>query len=375
MRRSRLLSIASLALALPLLSWAAVTDGDLPTSGRELYLAACAACHGANGRGAPRSQVGFDLPLPDFTDCGFATREPDGDWGAVVALGGPARGFSDLMPAFGDILDDRQIQVVLDEVRTFCTDDNWPRGELNLPRPLITEKAYPEDEAVLEAGVSTDDPGAVETAIVFEKRVRARGQVEVIFPFGWVEQPTDPAVPDSTEWRSALGDLAVGYKHAFFHSFERGSILSVTGEVKFPTGDEDVLGKGTYLFEPFLSYGQLFPASTFLHAQAGFELPLDTDRADNEAFLRAVFGGTLTSGPWGRSWTPMLELLGARDLVSGADTKWDAVYELQVTLSRRQHVMLNAGVRTPLTDPDERPTEVLFYVLWDWFDGGLFAGW
>jgi len=375
MPRTSLLSLAALALAVPFLSWAAVTDDNLPTSGRELYLAACAACHGADGRGASRSQVGFDVPLPDFTDCSFATREPDGDWGTIAAHGGPARAFSELMPAFGGILDDNRIRLILDEVRTFCTDDNWPRGELNLPRPLVTEKAYPEDEAVIDLGVTTDDPGVVRTEIVFEKRIRARGQIEVIFPFGWVEPSSDPSFPDRTEWSSALGDLALGYKHAFFHSLEHGSILSVTGEMKFPTGDEDVLGKGTYVFEPFLSYGQLLPAETFLHAQAGLELPFDTDRADNEAFLRAVFGGTLTSGKWGRAWTPMLELLGSRGLVSGADTDWDAVYELQVTLNRRQHVMLNAGVRTPLTDPDERSTQVLMYLLWDWFDGGLFAGW
>jgi hypothetical protein len=362
-------------MVVPLFSWAATSEGDLPASGRELYLAACAACHGADGRGAPRSQVGFDVPLPDFTDCSFATREPDGDWGTIAAHGGPARAFSEMMPAFGEILDDGRIQLVLDEVRTFCTDGRWPRGELNLPRALVTEKAYPEDEAVLEVGVTTDDPGAVKTALVFEKRIRARGQVEIVFPFGWVEQSPDPSLPDQTEWKSALGDLGLGYKHAFFHDLERGSILSVLGEVRLPTGDEGVLGKGTSVFETYLTYGQLLPANTFLQVQTGFEFPFDTDRADNEAVLGAVFGGTLTSGRWGRSWTPMIELLGARDLVSGAEAKWDAIYEFQVTLNRRQHVMLNVGVLTPLTDPDERSTQLLMYVLWDWFDGGLFAGW
>lgn len=375
MLRTSLLSITALALAVPLLSWAAAADTGLPASGRELYLDACAACHGADGRGAPRSQVGFDVPLPDFTDCSFATREPDSDWAAIVVHGGPVRAFSELMPAFGDVLDDREIQLILDEVRSFCTDERWPRGEHNLPRPLVTEKAYPEDEGVMAFGANTDDPGAVFGELIIEKRIQARSQIEIKFPFGWIEQTPDPAVPDQTEWTSTLGDLALAFKHAFFHHLPRGSVLSVTGEIKLPTGDEEALGKGTTVFEPFLSYGQLLPAGTFVQAQAGFELPFDTDKADNEAFLRAVFGGTLTSGKWGRSWSPMIELLGARDLVSGADTKWDAVYEFQVTLNRRQHVMLNVGVRTPLTDTDQRSTQVLMYVLWDWFDGGLGAGW
>jgi mono/diheme cytochrome c family protein len=375
MLRAILPGIVAFAVVFPVLSGAVTTEGDLPTTGRELYMAACSSCHGADGRGASRSQVGFDVPLPDFTDCSFATREPDGDWGAVVAMGGPARAFSEMMPAFGDALDEARIQLVLDEVRTFCNDYGWPRGELNLPRALVTEKAFPEDEAVVTFIVDTDNPGAMLTEIVFEKRIKRRGQIEINFPFGWVEQVPDLSDPDNTEWTSTLGDLTVGYKHAFFHSFERGAILSVNGEIKFPIGDEELLGKGTYVFEPFLSYGQLLPAGTFLQLQGGFEFPFDTDVADNEAFLRAVFGGTLTSGRWSRAWTPMLELLGSRDLVSGAEAHWDALPQVQIALNRRQHVMLNVGYRTPINDRDGRGDQVLVYLFWDWYDGGLFAGW
>ena len=70
------------------------TSGPLPQNGSELYGTACMACHGSDGAGAGRDRVGFDLPLPDFTDCSFATREANADWTAVVAEGGPARGFS-----------------------------------------------------------------------------------------------------------------------------------------------------------------------------------------------------------------------------------------------------------------------------------------
>lgn len=46
-------------------------------SGEEVYRAACAACHGDDGTGAPRTTVGFDTALPDFTDCAFTTSEAD----------------------------------------------------------------------------------------------------------------------------------------------------------------------------------------------------------------------------------------------------------------------------------------------------------
>src|SRR4029453_12673147 len=66
----------------------------LPTgsTAEEVYRAACATCHAPDGRGSARTVVGFDAPLPDFTDCRFATGEPDPDWFAVVHEGGPVRG-------------------------------------------------------------------------------------------------------------------------------------------------------------------------------------------------------------------------------------------------------------------------------------------
>ena len=44
-----------------------------------------------------------------------------------------------------------------------------------------------------------------------------------------------------------------------------------------PTGKESVgLGGGVTIFEPFVAFGQLLPADSFVQAQAGLELPFDT---------------------------------------------------------------------------------------------------
>jgi hypothetical protein len=48
---------------------------------------------------------------------------------------------------------------------------------------------------------------------------------------------------------------------------------------------------------------------------------------------------------------------------------------MQVTLSRRQHIMISGGVRLPVNERGERRAQVVAYFLWDWFDGGLFEGW
>ena len=92
--------------------------------------------------------------------------------------------------------------------------------------------------------------------------------------------------------------------------------------------------------------------------------------------LRAAAGRTLTFGnPYGRAWTPMLEVLGKWEDVSGYETEWDLVPQFQVTLNTRQHIMAATGFRVPITQRSSRDVEFVFYLLWDWFDGGVRQGW
>ena len=119
-------------------------------TGAEVWEVACAACHGADGAGQPRDLLGFDAKMPDLRDCTFATSEPTQDWFAVVHEGGPVRGLDRMMPAYGTALSDEEIARVVDYSRGFCRQlPDWPLGDLNLPRALFTEKAFPENEIVL----------------------------------------------------------------------------------------------------------------------------------------------------------------------------------------------------------------------------------
>jgi mono/diheme cytochrome c family protein len=340
-----------------------------PMTDEQLYRAACAACHGVNGAGAPRTQVGFDLPLPDFTDCSFATREPDADWQAIVHNGGPARAFNRMMPAFGAALTTDEVRRTVDYIRTFCSDRNWPRGDLNLPRALVTEKAFPEDEIVFTTEIALEGRASIMNEFVYEKRLGARSQYEVSVPFGIVER-------SAGAWTGGMGDIALGFKRTLIHTMPGGSIFSAAFEAILPTGDEDDdLGKGTVVLEPFLAFGQILPGDAFVQLQAGVEFPLDRDRAREEGFWRATLGKSITEGRWGRTWSPMVELLGAREFVSGEHALWDVVPQVQVTLSTRQHIMANIGVRIPMHQTDTRQAQLWVYLLWDWFDGGLFEGW
>ena len=136
-RPSTVIAVATTAGILCGVATAASIDAD-PMSGREIYRSACAACHGSDGRGSPPSLRAFADPVPDFTDCDFAAREPDSDWVGVAYEGGPSRGFSEFMPAFEGALTIEQLELAVSHIRTFCTDSRWPRGELNLPRALVT---------------------------------------------------------------------------------------------------------------------------------------------------------------------------------------------------------------------------------------------
>jgi hypothetical protein len=354
-------------------------DDGGPKTGEAIFRAACSTCHGVDGRGGSPSLMGFSDPVPDFTDCDFAAREPDSDWVGIAYEGGPSRGFSEFMPAFQGALTVDQVQLAVNHIRTFCTDHRWPRGELNLPRALITGKAYPEDEGVITTLIDTEGTGSILNKVVYEQRFGPRSQWEVVVPFGWLE--TDDVVADdgSTRWTSSMGDIAVAVKHAVYHSWEKGSIVSVAGELILPTGDDELgFGNGTTVFEPMILWGQILPADFFLQSQFGLELTADKDKAENAAFLRAALGWTTTSGEFGRAWSPMVEFTAGRNFAGDTDIKYSIVPQIpqiQITLNKRQHIMFNIGVRAPLNQRDTRTTQLIFYVLWDWFDGTFFEGW
>ncbi len=354
-----------LGLCIVLGCLAATAASAQTRDGAELFLAACAACHGADGRGQAPDILGFETPVPDFTECSFATPEADADWMSIIHQGGPARAFDRRMPAFGEALQEADIQRILDYIRGFCGDGRWPRGELNLPRALVTEKAFPENETVVTAGAPLSGAAGVRHTLLYEQRIGARAQFEVVVPF--------VAHETADGWRSGLGDVAVALKRVLSHSLARGNILSAAAEVVLPTGSEtDGTGGGQTVFEPFLAFGQILPADGFVQVQAGGELSTGGGR---EGFWRAAAGRTFVQQRFGRAWSPMIELLGARELERGARVHWDVVPQLQVSLSKRQHILVNGGFRVPVNDRAGRPTQFLAYFLWDWFDGGLLDGW
>lgn len=340
-------------------------------NGERVYKSGCIVCHGTNGTGAPETLTEFKRPdtFPDFSRCDQTTPEPNSAWKAVIVHGGPNRGFSQIMPAFGELLTQDQIDDVIAYLRTLCRNPHWARGELNLPRALITEKAFPEDEVVVSTAVNARGAPGFATDIIHEQRFGVHNQIEVDVPIMAQDQ--------SHTWNGGVGDVTFGLKREMWSSLRTGSILSLQGSVIVPSGNKSRgFGSGTTTFETFAAFDQLFPTNTFIQFQAGALLPAHTEIAPQTVYWRTALGQSL-AGDHGlaRLWSPMVEFVADRDLVTGAKTNWDVVPEMQVTISRRQHVRANLGFRQPFTNTSGRQNQVVFYVLWDWADGKLTEGW
>jgi mono/diheme cytochrome c family protein len=365
-------------------AWAASLTQQLGLhSGGDIYQAACVACHGDNGNGTPQAIAGFERPdtFPHFARCEETTPESTRDYTAVVRDGGPARGFSQIMPSFGAVLTSEEINKVVAYLRSFCKDRSWPLGELNVPRALVTDKAFPESETTLTTTASAKGAASVTNEVDYERILGKHDQLEVVVPFGWAHQPGDGLA-------GGLGDITFGEKHVLFSRLNSvdgeplydstGSILSLQGEITVPTGSVSRgLGTGQTTFGLFAAYDVLLPAQVFVQTQAGTQLPVHAgNNAPRSVYFYTAFGKTLNADrQLGRLWSPMIELLGNRDLVSGAVTDWDVLPEFQVTLSRRQHIRAALGYRVPLNDTANRPKQIIAYFLWDWADGGFLEGW
>jgi hypothetical protein len=360
----------------------AAVAADAPSrTGAEVWDVACVACHGTDGAGQPRAVLGFDVRVPDLRDCAFATSEPTPDWVAVVHEGGPVRGLDQMMPAYGGALSDVEMARVVDYTRGFCRElPDWPLGDLNLPRALFTEKAFPESEVVLTSTIALRGPGSVMNELIYEKRLGARSMIEVAVPFGFLNPGDASAGTAGTApvgWTAGIGDLGAAFKHAAVQSARSGTILSFGLDVAVPTGRaERGLGAGVTVVGPFVACGQLLPAGGFVQAHAGADLPGDFNAADPEIFWRALLGWSLVPSRFGRMYSPMLEVLGARAFgPSDAVVLWDLAPQMQVTLNRRKHVRLNVGALVPVNRTADRHVQLGTYLLWDFYEGSLLKGW
>ena len=292
------LSVSTLILRSQMLKSANLPDAK---NGERIYKTGCNACHGELGKGAPQTSTEFKRPstFPDFTQCSQTTAEPNAAWKAVIVHGGPSRGFSTIMPAFGELLSSQDIDDVIAYMRGFCPNPHWPRGELNLPRALVTEKAYPEDEFVVSTAANVSGAPGFVTDYIHEQRFGVKNQLEVDLPVYNQDQ--------NHQWQNGIGDITFGVKRVMYSNLRTGSILSLQGGILPPTGDSKRgFGNGTTTFEPFVAFDQLFPSNTLVQFQMGADLPRHPDITPQSIFYRTLSAKpshrTICWGACGARW-------------------------------------------------------------------------
>ncbi|MBI3785148.1 MAG: cytochrome c [Deltaproteobacteria bacterium] len=331
-------------------------------SAREIYEGACASCHGVDGRGAADS--GVTVPLPDLGDCRFVTAENDGNWRYLLLHGGQSFGLSSQMPGFEGILTVEQINAVLDYIRAFCHDPAWAHGDLNFRRALITTKAFPEDEFLIKPEFDKGRDGVRDwvTEMSFERRVGARGQIELSLPF---------AAHDVTGGATTggIGDMTVAYKHVLYANRPSRTIVAAGVDLGLPTGDRHRhLGEGTVKFAPTLLIGQRL-GPIVLQGQIRGDAPIDESRADRSVRYRLAFSYPFSSLK--RDWVPTVEIEALQN-VTAAQHQLFVTPQIYRGLSARGHIAVAIGAQIPVAgDPDPFDVRVLSFFLWEYSDGGL----
>ena len=310
----------------------------------------CARCHAQDGTGKIDEPTVTVQPM-DFTDCKLTTSEADTDWERAIAKGGPGVGLSPQMPAFEDSLTPEQIHGFVSHVRTFCKESGWPSGDANFPRPIITEKAFPEDEFLILPAISHDKE--YEFVALYEQRLGKRSMFEVSVPL--VSTPGTPRI-------NGLADLEVSFKHTIFAGHSQSGapqIVSLGVESVIPTGSESKgLGQGTGTFEPFIAGGTVV-GNWYLQGQLKYELPFDRAKAARVTVYNAYLGRDSSLAP--QAWTFGVELNGeGRELA--------VTPQVRKGLTGTGALGASVGVMVPVNEREERGVRWVGYLLWEYLE-------
>lgn len=324
--------------------------------GRLIYESWCARCHGMDGSG-PVEGIELDTPVPDMRDCSFNTREPRRDWKAVILDGGPARGLSMTMPAWRTALTEEQADAIIDHIKTFCPEKSWVSGELNFRRAQITEKAFPENEALVIPTYQYGRSRTLTTKFLYEGRIGPEAQWEISLPL--VTRP-DPRA-------NGIGDIEVAGKYAVHHDSESLSILSLGLEAGLPTGSESRgLGDGVWRVSPFLAAAKGYE-NLFFQTSIKLEKPLE---AGAEAELFCNFAATAPMTDEKMGLFPTLELNIVKVLGSSASTVF-LTPQLYIGVVKRGHIALSVGAQIPIAGEKPYDFRIVSFLLWEYADGGL----
>jgi hypothetical protein len=290
----------------------------------------CARCPAADGSGKIDEPTVTVVPM-DFTDCKLTTPEPDADWERAIAKGGPGVGLSPLMPGFEDSLTAEQISGFVTHIRGFCKEAGWPSGNTNFPRPIITEKAFPENEFLILPAISHDRE-EVEIAALYEQRLGKRSMFEIGVPVQ----------------KDGLNEVELSIKHALFSN--QSSIVSL--------GFETAVSRETTKFEPFISAGTML-REWYVQTQLKYEIPADRRKAERAFVYNAYLGRDTSQAP--NTWTLGVEL-------NGENRELAVTPQVRKGLTGTGALAASIGAVVPINEREQRGVLWVGYLLWEFLE-------
>lgn len=324
--------------------------------------------HGSDGRGDRKvSDVGFPYTMPNFHDCSFANREADGDWSSIIHRGGPRRAFPRTMPAFDQALSDDEIDAIIGYLRSFCEKSGWPRGEFNFPLAMFTEKAFPEDEALNLTTFNTTGARDITSTSIYERRFGARGQLEVNLPSpASIAAPAPRRASAISAWRGNETCWPM-----WIAARSSACLAKSCSRQAMPRGAWETAPS---VLRPMPCSPNPCRESFSCKATSSANSPPARD-FQMEAHAHLSLGRTFAGDKgWGRSWSPQVELLTWHEFSPGAQVIGISRHSCRSVFPAPAY----SGQRGParsLNNAAERKPMFVFYVIWDWYDAGLFEGW
>ncbi len=222
--------------------------GDI-LRGETLFDKNCVVCHGTNAKGNGPLAVTLPTQPANLTDCRLTGEDPVEVLEGIIRHGGSYTGLSTVMPAWGKKLSDRDISDIAAFVKTLCTDKEWITGDLNFPRPLITGKAFPEQELIVGGKFSQGDQNQSSQSIDLEYRIDGLTNIEV--STGAVRMD-----PRNESAYSGLSDSSISVRRVLVFDYAQNYLVAASLKLQFPTGDEDRgLGSGEHIWQPGIRAG------------------------------------------------------------------------------------------------------------------------
>lgn len=319
-----------------------------PTTIPDMWDAWCARCHAKDGSGKIDEPTVTVRPM-DFTSCAATTEEADQDWERAIAKGGPGVGLSPQMPAFEDSLTPDQIKGFVSHIRGFCKESGWPSGDANFPRPIITEKAFPENEFLILPAISHEKE--VEFVGLYEQRLGKRSMFEIAVPA--VSAPGSPRY-------NGLGDLEFSFKHTVLAGHSAAGtphIVALGVEARMPNGNFDKgAGEGSFIVEPFVSAGTML-ANWYLQTQFKVEFPTNREHAERAVLYNAYVGRDTSLSP--QTWT-----IGAE--FNGENQEYAITPQVRKGLTGTGALAASIGATIPINERQERGVRWVGYLLWEY---------